>query len=87
VRLDLFRARFADVELDTCFSTPAPALQAIGAKHFPDNTFGILLGALKRTDRLGDALARDDSDRRAVAALNRQQRALDGLPRGARSVF
>jgi SAM-dependent methyltransferase len=40
--LDLFRARFADVELDTYFSTPAPPLQTIGAKHFPDNTFGIL---------------------------------------------
>ena len=46
MRLDLFRARFADVELDTCFSTPAPALQAIGAKHFPDNTFGICSGPL-----------------------------------------
>lgn len=40
--LDLFGARFADVELDTYFSTPMPALQSFGARCFPSNTFGIL---------------------------------------------
>jgi hypothetical protein len=54
--LDLFRAKFTDVELDTYFSTPAPMLQAMGAKYFPDNTFGILARGLKRsgTPRLVD---------------------------------
>jgi SAM-dependent methyltransferase len=46
--LDLFRTRFADVELDTYFSTPAPSLQAIGEKHFPDNTFGIVARGLQK---------------------------------------
>jgi SAM-dependent methyltransferase len=45
--LDLFRARFADVELDTYFSTPAATLQAVGEMHFPDNTFGILARGLR----------------------------------------
>ena len=62
VRLDIFRARFAM----SSWTRASPHLlrrfrQSV--KHFPDNTFGSLLGALKRTDRLGDALARDDSDR------------------------
>lgn len=40
--VDLFDARFTDVELSTYFSTAMPVLQAIGAKHFPPNTFGIM---------------------------------------------
>jgi 2-polyprenyl-6-hydroxyphenyl methylase / 3-demethylubiquinone-9 3-methyltransferase len=40
--LDLFSARFTDVKTDTYFSTPMPALQSLGARYFPDNTFGIL---------------------------------------------
>lgn len=51
--LDLFRAKFTDVELDSYFSTAAPMFQAIGAKYFPDNTFGILArGHLENTDQL-----------------------------------
>jgi 2-polyprenyl-3-methyl-5-hydroxy-6-metoxy-1,4-benzoquinol methylase len=42
---DLLRARFADVEVDRYFSTQAPLLQAVGAKYFPDNTFGIVARA------------------------------------------
>jgi SAM-dependent methyltransferase len=53
--LDLFRARFTDVELDTYFSTAAPMLQAIGARYFPHNTFGILARGLKGTDQLDDS--------------------------------
>ena len=45
--LDLVRARFTDVELDTYFSTAMPGLQTIGAKYFPHNTFGILARGLK----------------------------------------
>lgn len=45
---DLFAARFADVEVDTYFSTQSPLLQAVGAKYFPPNTFGIV--ALGRKD-------------------------------------
>jgi protein-L-isoaspartate O-methyltransferase len=48
--LDLFRARFTDVEIDTYFSTASPILQQIGARYFPHNTFGILARGLKRTD-------------------------------------
>jgi ubiquinone/menaquinone biosynthesis C-methylase UbiE len=40
--LNLFRSRFAEVELETYFSTAAPILQAVGDRHFPHNTFGIL---------------------------------------------
>ena len=31
--LDLFSARFTDVEMDTYFSTPMPALQSFGGRH------------------------------------------------------
>ena len=60
--LDLFRARFTDVELDTYFSTSMPALQAVGAKHFPHNTFGILARGLKGTDQLDDSAETQSSD-------------------------
>jgi 2-polyprenyl-3-methyl-5-hydroxy-6-metoxy-1,4-benzoquinol methylase len=39
---DLFRARFADVEVDRYFSTQSPQLQRLGEKRFPHNTFGIV---------------------------------------------
>jgi hypothetical protein len=42
--LELFEARFADVELDTYFSTALPLVQKVGAKYFPHNTFGIVAG-------------------------------------------
>lgn len=38
----LFRARFADVEVDRYFSTQSPQLQLLGEKYFPHNTFGIV---------------------------------------------
>jgi 2-polyprenyl-3-methyl-5-hydroxy-6-metoxy-1,4-benzoquinol methylase len=44
---ELLRARFADVEVDRYFSTQAPLLQAIGAKYFPSNTFGIVASGRK----------------------------------------
>jgi SAM-dependent methyltransferase len=53
--LDLFRARFADVELNTYFSTNMPVLHAVGAKYFPHNTFGILARGRKGTDQLDDS--------------------------------
>jgi SAM-dependent methyltransferase len=37
----LLEDRFAEVELETYFSTPLPLVQAIGARYFPHNTFGI----------------------------------------------
>lgn len=40
--LELFKARFADVELETYFSTASPLVQKVGAKRFPHNTFGIV---------------------------------------------
>lgn len=49
--LDLFRARFTDVELDTYFSTSMPVLQAVGARYFPHNTFGILARGFKGADQ------------------------------------
>jgi 2-polyprenyl-3-methyl-5-hydroxy-6-metoxy-1,4-benzoquinol methylase len=39
---ELLRARFAAVEIDSYFSTQSPQLQAIGEKHLPPNTFGIV---------------------------------------------
>jgi SAM-dependent methyltransferase len=39
---DLFRARFADVEVDRYFSTQSPQLQTICEKYVPPNTFGIV---------------------------------------------
>jgi SAM-dependent methyltransferase len=39
---ELFTARFAEVEIDTYFSTQSPLLHAVGAKYFPHNTFGIV---------------------------------------------
>jgi SAM-dependent methyltransferase len=39
---DLFRARFADVEVDRYFSTQSPQLQLICEKYVPPNTFGII---------------------------------------------
>jgi SAM-dependent methyltransferase len=57
--LDLFRARFTDVELDTYFSsTTFPVLQAIGARYFPHNTFGILARGFKQTHHVGDSATR-----------------------------
>jgi len=40
--IELLEPRFADVKLDRYFSTQSPLLQAIGAKYFPSNTFGIV---------------------------------------------
>jgi SAM-dependent methyltransferase len=40
--LDLFRARFADVDVDRYFSTQSPPLQTIFEKYVPPNTFGIV---------------------------------------------
>jgi 2-polyprenyl-3-methyl-5-hydroxy-6-metoxy-1,4-benzoquinol methylase len=45
---DLFTARFNDVKVHTYFSTQSPLLQAIGAKYFPHNTFGIVATDHKR---------------------------------------
>ena len=39
---DLFRARFAEVEVDRYFSTQSPQLQLICEKRLPPNTFGIV---------------------------------------------
>ena len=39
---DLFRARFADVDVARYFSTQSPRLQSIGQKYGPPNTFGIV---------------------------------------------
>ncbi len=39
---EVFRARFADVELDSYFSTGSARLQALGEKHLPPNNFGIV---------------------------------------------
>lgn len=39
---DLFQERFKDVEIDRYFSTQSPRIHAIGEKHLPANTFGIL---------------------------------------------
>lgn len=39
---DLFRARFADVEVDRYFSTQSPQLQLLCENYVPPNTFGIL---------------------------------------------
>lgn len=52
--LDLFRARFTGVELDTYFSTAMPLLQEIGAKYFPHNTFGIMARGFRGIDHLRD---------------------------------
>ena len=40
--LDLFRLRFADVEVDRYFSTQSPQLQRVFEKYVPPNTFGIV---------------------------------------------
>lgn len=40
--LDLFGARFREVEVDRYFSTQSPQLQRIGEKLLPSNTFGIV---------------------------------------------
>lgn len=40
--VELFGSRFADVELDSYFSTGVPTLHSFGAKHFPPNNFGIV---------------------------------------------
>lgn len=40
--INLFRARFFDVEVDRYFSTQSPLLQMLGEKYFPPNTFGIV---------------------------------------------
>jgi SAM-dependent methyltransferase len=40
--MSLFEDRFAEVELDTYFSTALPLVQKFGAQYFPRNTFGIL---------------------------------------------
>lgn len=40
--LDLFGARFSEVKIDTYFSTQSIRLQALGEKHLPANTFGIV---------------------------------------------
>jgi len=40
--LELFEARFADVELDTYFCTQSLLVQKVGAKYFPHNEFGIV---------------------------------------------
>lgn len=39
---ELFRARFASVEVDRYFSTQSPQLQPIGERYFPHNTFGVV---------------------------------------------
>jgi SAM-dependent methyltransferase len=39
---DLFRDRFAYVEVDRYFSTIMPLIQRVGAKYFPPNTFGLV---------------------------------------------
>lgn len=48
---DLFAARFADVKVDTYFSTQSPLLQAVGAKYFPPNTFGVVALGRRGDDR------------------------------------
>jgi SAM-dependent methyltransferase len=40
--MSLFEDRFAEVELDSYFSTGLPLVQKVGARYFPHNTFGIL---------------------------------------------
>ncbi|MEB3980329.1 class I SAM-dependent methyltransferase [Mycobacterium sp. 663a-19] len=45
--VDLLRERFDNVEIDRYFSTQSALLQAIGAKFFPDNTFGIVASGHK----------------------------------------
>lgn len=49
---ELFAARFADVEVDTYFSTQSPLLQTVGAKYFPPNTFGIVALGRKYDDQV-----------------------------------
>jgi 2-polyprenyl-3-methyl-5-hydroxy-6-metoxy-1,4-benzoquinol methylase len=39
---DVFKARFADLEIDRYFSTQSPLVQWIGKERFPSNTFGIV---------------------------------------------
>ncbi|MEY8014823.1 class I SAM-dependent methyltransferase [Mycobacterium servetii] len=56
--IELLGARFAEVELDAYFSTPLPALQAVGAKYFPPNTFGILARGRKADADIGQRQTR-----------------------------
>jgi 2-polyprenyl-3-methyl-5-hydroxy-6-metoxy-1,4-benzoquinol methylase len=39
---DILRARFTTVEFDSYFSTQSRQIQAIGEKHLPHNTFGVV---------------------------------------------
>jgi SAM-dependent methyltransferase len=55
--LDVFRARFAAVELNTYFSTALPVLQAIGGALFPRNSFGIMARDYTGTDHLAQPAA------------------------------
>jgi SAM-dependent methyltransferase len=51
--LDLFRARFADVEVDRYFSTQSPQLQTIFERYMPPNTFGIIARGHTTASRAG----------------------------------